>query len=58
MPYFGNKILLPGMVHKSPYVKNFQTNVEPIELKKERLKLLNINLKAQYGDKFSLLNWI
>jgi hypothetical protein len=25
-------------------------------LKKERLKLLNINLKAQYGDKF--LNWI
>ncbi len=56
MPYFGNKILLPGMVHKSPYVKNFQANVEPIELKKERLKLLNINLKAQYGDKFSLLN--
>ncbi|CAD8173830.1 unnamed protein product [Paramecium octaurelia] len=56
MPYFGNKILLPGMVHKSPYVKNFQNNQEPIELKKERLKMLNINLKAQYGDKFSLQN--
>ncbi|CAD8089029.1 unnamed protein product [Paramecium primaurelia] len=56
MPYFGSKILLPGMVHKSPYVKNFQNNQEPIELKKERLKMLNINLKAQYGDKFSLQN--
>ncbi|CAD8179404.1 unnamed protein product [Paramecium pentaurelia] len=56
MPYFGSKVLLPGMVHKSPYVKNFQNNQEPIELKKERLKMLNINLKAQYGDKFSLQN--
>ncbi|CAD8097559.1 unnamed protein product [Paramecium sonneborni] len=56
MPYFGSKILLPGMVHKSPYVKNFQNNYEPIEIKKERLKMLNINLKAQYGDKFLLQN--
>ncbi|CAD8095540.1 unnamed protein product [Paramecium sonneborni] len=56
MPYFGSKILLPGMVHKSPYVKNFQNNQEPIEVKKERLKMLNINLKAQYGDKFSMQN--
>ncbi|CAD8201892.1 unnamed protein product [Paramecium octaurelia] len=56
MPSFGNKILLPGMVHKSPYVRNFQNNIEPIELKKERLKMWNINQKGQAGDKFQLYN--
>ncbi|CAD8203748.1 unnamed protein product [Paramecium octaurelia] len=39
-PSFGSKILLPGMIHKSPYLKNFQNNNEPIELKKQRLKCL------------------
>ncbi|CAD8105985.1 unnamed protein product [Paramecium sonneborni] len=56
VPYFSNKILLPGMVHKSPYIKNFQNNNEPIELKKERLKLLNMNQKGLAGDKFQLYN--
>ncbi|CAD8110484.1 unnamed protein product [Paramecium sonneborni] len=56
LPQFTNKILLPGMVHKSPYVKNFQNNNEPIELKKERLKILNMNQKEQAVDKFQLYN--
>ncbi|CAD8097370.1 unnamed protein product [Paramecium primaurelia] len=55
-PYFGSKILLPGMIHKSPYVKNFQNNNEPIKLKKERLKMFNLNQKGQGGDKFQLYN--
>lgn len=44
--------MLPGMIHKSPYVKNFQNNNEPIELKKERLKMFNLNQKGQASDKF------
>lgn len=40
------------MVHESPYVKNFKKDLEPIEIKKERLKRLNINLKGDYGQKF------
>ncbi|CAD8091684.1 unnamed protein product [Paramecium primaurelia] len=54
VPSFGSKILLPGMIHKSPYVRNFQNNIEPVELKKERLKMLNTNQKGQVGDKFQL----
>ncbi|CAK60116.1 unnamed protein product (macronuclear) [Paramecium tetraurelia] len=55
-PQFGSKILLPGMIHKSPYVKNFQNNNEPIELKKDRLKMFNLNQKIQGDDKFQLYN--
>lgn len=33
---------------------NFKKDTDPIEVKKERLKLLNINLKAQQGDKFTI----
>lgn len=46
LPYLGNKILLPGMVHQSPYVQNFKKDTDPMEVKKERLKMLNINLKG------------
>jgi len=52
LPFFNNRVLLPGMVHESPYVKNFKKDLEPIELKRERLKRLNINLKGDYGSKF------
>jgi hypothetical protein len=45
MPTLSNKVLMPGMVHESPYVKNFQKDQEPIELKRHRLKLLNNQLK-------------
>ena len=44
MPSLNKKILMPGMVHESPYVKNFQKDLEPIELKRDRLKRLNLNI--------------
>lgn len=47
MPQLNNKILMPGMVHESPYVKNFQKDSDTLEIKKERLKRLNINHKAE-----------
>jgi hypothetical protein len=37
----------PGMVHKSPYVLNFHKDADSLEMKKERLKMLNLNILSK-----------
>ena len=39
---------------ESGYVNNFKKSDLDIEMKKERIKMLNLNLKGNYGQKFSM----
>lgn len=38
----------------SAYVANFNKPDTDLEMKKERIKMLNINMKGNYGQKFAL----